>query len=347
MTRRWLPVLVVLLLALLPFSVGEYFVNLASQVLIAVVFASSLNLLAGYGGLTSLGHASFLGLSAYASAWLGLKLGLSHAVTAPAALLFTTGIGMLFGWIALRATGLGFLMLTLALSQIVWGLGYRLVSVTNGDNGLSGLTRPHPFGWDLDVSNNFYWFALAVTCACMWAMKRLVESPFGASLRGTREQPRRMEALGFHVWAIRWTTFVASSFVAAVAGLLYVYFHKYIHPSVTSVSVSAEALLSVIAGGPGTVWGPALGALVVVLLKNYASAFVERWNLMLGLVFIFIVVFMPGGLAAGLPWLRRRAPAPDVPEQAGAPNARAARPPAAAEYRRRGQDGARATELAQ
>jgi branched-chain amino acid transport system permease protein len=309
--KRWLPLAGVALLALLPLAVGEYFVNLASQVLIAVVFASSLNLLAGYGGLTSLGHASFLGLSAYASAWLGSKLGLSHAVTAPAALLFTTVMGMLFGWISLRAAGLGFLMLTLALSQIVWGLGYRLVSVTNGDNGLSGLTRPHPFGWDLDISKNFYWFALVVTAVCIWAIKRLVESPFGASLRGTREQPRRMEALGFNVWAIRWTAFVVSSFFAAVAGLLYVYFQKYIHPSVTSVSVSAEALLSVIAGGPGTVWGPALGALVVVLLKNYASAFIERWNLMLGIVFIVIVLFLPRGLVGGVedlvPWLRRLA----------------------------------------
>jgi branched-chain amino acid transport system permease protein len=125
---------------------------------IAVIFASSLNLLVGYAGLTSLGHASYLGLSAYISAWLSVEMGLDHSITAPAALLLTTLIGMVFGWIALRATGLGFLMLTLALSQIVWGLGYRWVSVTNGDNGLSGLTRPHPFGIDLDISNNFYWF---------------------------------------------------------------------------------------------------------------------------------------------------------------------------------------------
>jgi branched-chain amino acid transport system permease protein len=306
MKDRWVPLAVAALLALLPFAVGEYFVNLASQVVIAVVFASSLNLLAGYGGLTSLGHASFLGVSAYASAWLATKLGLGHAISAPAALLVTTLVGMVFGWISLRATGLGFLMLTLALSQIVWGLGYRLVSVTNGDNGISGLTRPHPFGWDLDISNNFYWFSLAIGLLCIWLMKRLIESPFGASLRGTRDQPRRMEALGYHVWAIRWVTFVVASFFAAVAGLLYVYFHKYIHPSVTAVPVSAEALLSVIAGGAGTVYGPALGAVVVVVLKNYASAFIERWNMMLGLVFVFIVIFMPAGLVAGLGALLRR-----------------------------------------
>lgn len=303
---RWLPFAVAALLALLPFTIGEYFVNLASQVVIAIVFASSLNLLAGYGGLTSLGHASFLGISAYTAAWLATHLGLGHAVTAPAALLVTTAAGMLFGWISLRASGLGFLMLTLALSQIVWGLAYRLVSITNGDNGISGITRPHPFGWDLDVSRNYYWFALAIGFACVMAMKRLIESPFGATLRGTRDQPRRMAALGYNVWAIRWVTFVLASFFAGVAGLLYVWFHKYIHPSATAVPVSAEALLSVIAGGAGTVYGPALGAVVVVVLKNYASAFIERWNMMLGLVFLFIVIFMPAGLVAGMVSLRRR-----------------------------------------
>jgi branched-chain amino acid transport system permease protein len=304
--NRWLPLAVVALLALLPFALGEYFVNLASQVLIAVVFASSLNLLAGYGGMTSLGHASFLGIAAYVSAWLATKMGLGHAVTAPAALLATTFAGMVFGWTALRATGLGFMMLTLALSQIVWGLAYRLVSVTNGDNGISGITRPHPFGWDLDVSTNFYWFTLIVGCVCVYAMKRLIESPFGASLRGTRDQPRRMAALGYNVWAIRWVTFVIASFFAGVAGLLFVWFNKYIHPSATSVSVSAEALLSVIAGGAGTVYGPALGAVLVVLMKNYASAFIERWNMVLGIVFVFIVLVTPAGLFAGLGSLPRR-----------------------------------------
>ena len=155
---------------------------------------------------------------------------------------------MVFGWIALRATGLGFLMLTLALSQIVWGLGYRWVSVTNGDNGLSGLTRPQPFGIDLDISNHFYWFVLVITCACIYTIQVMIRSPFGASIRGTRDQARRMGALGYNVWAIRWITFVVASFLGAVAGLLYVYFHKYIHPSVMAITVSAEALLCVIAG---------------------------------------------------------------------------------------------------
>ena len=305
MNRLWV-LLGIVFLAVLPLFSGEYFVNLGSQILIAVVFASSLNLLVGYAGLTSLGHATYMGLSAYISAWLSIKMGLDHTITAPAALLLTTLIGMVFGWIALRATGLGFLMLTLALSQIVWGLGYRWVSVTNGDNGLSGLTRPHPFGIDLDISNNFYWFALLITCACVYAIHVLIRSPFGASIRGTRDQARRMSALGYNVWAIRWTTFVIASFLGAVAGLLYVYFHKYIHPSVMAITVSAEALLCVIAGGSGTLVGPLLGALVVVMLKNYASAYVERWNMLLGLVFLFIVIFMPAGLVSAVDVWKKR-----------------------------------------
>jgi branched-chain amino acid transport system permease protein len=109
-----------------------------------------------------------------------------------------------------------------------------------------------------------------------------------------------MSALGFNVWGIRWVAFVVASFFAAVAGLLYVYFHKYIHPSVMSVTVSAEALLSVIAGGAGTIMGPLLGALLVVVLKNYVSAFIERWNMLLGIVFLVIVIFMPAGIKPGI-----------------------------------------------
>ena len=127
----------ILFFTLLPLVSGEYYVNLGSQIMIAAVFAASLNLLVGYGGLTSLGHASFLGLAAYVSAWLYLNMGMGHAYSAPIALGLTTLVGALFGWISLRASGLSFLMLTLALSQIVWGVGYRWVSLTNGDNGLS------------------------------------------------------------------------------------------------------------------------------------------------------------------------------------------------------------------
>jgi len=287
-------------LAGLPGVAGEYYINLASQIFIAAIFAASLNLLVGYGGLPSLGHASWLGLAAYISAWMSLKLGLGHWVTAPAALLGTTLVACAFGWISLRATGLGFLMITLALSQVLWGTAYRWVSVTDGDNGLRGLTRPAPFGISLDSAPSFYYFALAVTVVAIFLMAMFVASPFGASLRGARDQSRRMSALGHDVWTIRWITFVYSGFWAAVSGLLFVYYNKYIHPASLSITSSAEALLGVIAGGSGTLAGPIVGSAIIMLLKNYVSAYVERWNMLMGFVFVLIVIFVPEGVVPGV-----------------------------------------------
>jgi branched-chain amino acid transport system permease protein len=274
--------------------------------MVAVVFAASLNLLVGYGGLTSLGHATYLGLAAYTSAWLFQNFGMTHDYTAAIALVFTTFVGAIFGWISLRASGLSFLMLTLALSQIIWGIGYRWVGLTNGDNGIAGLTRPTPFGVNLEISNNFYWFCLIITIVCLFFIARIVNSPFGSSLKGTRDQEKRMSALGYNVWMIRWVTFVMASFFGAVSGLLYIYLNKYIHPSVISITSSAEALLCVIAGGAGTLAGPILGSILIVLLKNYVSGFVERWNMLLGIIFVFIVIFMPAGMAPGFTQLKNR-----------------------------------------
>jgi branched-chain amino acid transport system permease protein len=297
-----------ILLILLPFGFGEYYVNLTSQIFIFAVFASSINLLLGYGGLPTLGHAAYLGVAAYLSALVALKLGMGHLAAAPAALIGTTLMAAAFGLIALRATGLGFLMLTLALSQVLWGTALRWVSVTDGDNGLRGLARPAPFGINLDGATAFYYFSLVITVIAIAFMARFVASPFGAALKGTRDQARRMSALGHDVWMIRWLTFIYAGFWGAVSGLLFVYYHKYIHPVSLSLANSAEGLLAVIAGGSGTLAGPLVGAAIVMLLKNYVSAYVERWNMLLGFVFVLIVVFMPEGVVPGVKrlWLRFR-----------------------------------------
>lgn len=299
MTRTaWIAV--ALALAGVPLIAGDYYINFTSQVFIAAIFAASLNLLVGYGGLPSLGHAAYLGVAAYVSAWLYLKFGLAHWMTAPLALVGTTLLAGLFGLVALRATGLGFLMLTLALSQVLWGTAYRWVAVTDGDNGLRGMTRPSPFGINLDNPAAFYYFAFAVTVLALWLMARFVGSPFGATLRGTRDQARRMSALGHNVWLIRWLTFVYAGFWGAVSGLLFVYYHKYIHPASLSLTASAEGLIGVIAGGSGTLAGPLIGAAIVMILKNYVSSYIERWNMLLGFVFVGIVIFMPDGLVPGV-----------------------------------------------
>ena len=294
------------LAAALPLVAGEYYINLASQIVIFAVFAASINLLLGYGGLPTLGHAAYLGVAAYVCALMQLKLGFAHWMAAPIALLVTTLMGCVFGLIALRAAGLGFLMLTLALSQVLWGTAYRWVSMTDGDNGLRGLARPTPFGLDLNQAMPFYYFALVIGAFAVWMMARFVHSAFGATLKGARDQPRRMSALGYDVWLIRWITFVYASFWGAVSGLLFVYYHKYIHPVSLSLANSAEGLLAVIAGGSGTLAGPLVGAAIVLLLKNWASAYIERWNMLLGFVFVFIVVYMPEGVVPGVKRLWKR-----------------------------------------
>lgn len=298
---RWIGLALIAASFLLPpFFAGDFYINLASQILIAGIFALSLNLLVGFGGMTSLGHASYLGVAAYISALLTSRYGFGHGAAALVSITGTTVMAALFGVIALRASGLGFLMITLALSQVLWGLAYRMSDVTNGDNGIAGLTRPAPFGISLESPIAFYLFTLIVAYLAFLAMAIFVSSAFGSSLKGVRDQPRRMAALGFNPWMIRWITFIYAGFWGGVSGLLYVYYNKYIHPTSISTTSSAEALLGVIAGGSGTLGGPVAGAAIVLLLKNYASAYVERWNMLLGLVFLFIVLVMPSGIVPGL-----------------------------------------------
>ena len=304
---KWIAIAIFAAIALLlPFVAGDFYINLASQILIAAIFALSLNLLVGYGGMTSLGHASYLGVAAYLAALLTSRCGFDHGSAALISILGTIAMAALFGIIALRATGLGFLMITLALSQVLWGLAYRMSDVTNGDNGVTGVTRPAPFGISLESATSFYWFALGIASLSFVMMAIFVSSSFGSSLKGVRDQPRRMAALGFNPWMIRWITFVYAGFWGAISGLLYVYYNKYIHPTSLSTTSSAEALLGVIAGGSGTLAGPAVGAALVLLLKNYASAYIERWNMLLGLVFLFIVLVMPTGIVPGLQKLTAR-----------------------------------------
>jgi branched-chain amino acid transport system permease protein len=304
---KWIGVaLIAATLLLPPFVAGDFYINLASQIFIAAIFALSLNLLVGFGGMTSLGHASYLGVAAYLAALMTTRYGFGHGAAAAISILGTVAMAAFFGVIALRASGLGFLMITLALSQVLWGLAYRMSGITNGDNGITGITRPEPFGISLESPVAFYWFALIITVVAFVLMAVFVSSSFGSSLKGVRDQPRRMAALGFNPWMIRWITFVYAGFWGAVSGLLYVYYNKYIHPTSLSTTSSAEALLGVIAGGSGTLAGPAVGAALVLLLKNYVSAYLERWNMLLGFVFLFIVLVMPTGIVPGVQKLAAR-----------------------------------------
>jgi branched-chain amino acid transport system permease protein len=304
----WRGALALLGLAALPWALGsDFYVNMASQVVIYALLALSLNLLVGFAGLTSLGHAAYLGISAYAAAWLAGNAGFGALPAAACALLVGTASAAFFGVLALRASGLGFLMITLALGQIAWGVAYRWVSLTGGDNGLRLAARPEVLGFDLDAPLAFYYFAAAVFALAFLSVWRLSLSPLGACLRGAKEQPRRMAMLGHDVWMLRWSAFVLAGFWGSVSGLLYLYYHKFVSPQALSLQQSAETLLMVILGGSGALTGPVVGAAVITLVKNVASSYVDRWYTLLGAIFVAAVVFMPRGVVPGVSALLQRA----------------------------------------
>ena len=286
-------------LASLPYWMpGIYYINVASQILFYAIFALGLNVLVGYGGLVSLGHAGLFGISAYAVGVM-LQYGFGHTTAILVAVFLGVTSMAVFAVLSLRSTGIGFIMITLALGQILWGLAYRWISLTDGDNGIPVKTRPAPFGYSLAEPGTFYYATLIAFLATVVAVTIFVRSPFGAALMGTRDQPRRMNALGYHVWAIRFWACLLSGLLTAVSAILFVYYTQFISPQTLSLTSSAEVLLMVISGGAGTLLGPIMGAGLVVVVKNVVSAFIERWNLLLGAIFVAIVILMPEGLVPG------------------------------------------------
>jgi len=277
---------------------GDYYVNVSSQILFYAIFALGLNILVGYAGLVSLGHAGLFGIAAYATGYM-LQLGYGHVPAILVALVIGLVSMAIYAVLSLRTTGIGFIMITLALGQILWGLAYRWISLTNGDNGINLPGRPQPFGVEINSANAYYYATLVTFLLALAATTVFVRSPFGAALMGTRDQPRRMNALGYHVWAIRFWACMFSGLLTAVAGVLFVYYTLFISPQTLALPASAEVLLMVISGGAGTLFGPVVGAALVVVVKSVVSGYIERWNMLLGLIFVAIVILMPEGLVPG------------------------------------------------
>jgi len=287
------------LLVTLPFWMTNiYYINVASQMLFYAIFALGLNVIAGYGGLVSLGHAGLFGIAAYAAGF-ALQAGYGHIAAIVTSLCVGLVAMAIYAVLSLRTTGIGFIMITLALGQIVWGLAYRWISVTNGDNGINLHGRPEPFGLSLASASSFYYATLAVFVIAVAAVAVFVRSPLGAALMGTRDQPRRMNALGYHVWAIRFWACMLSGLLTSISGILFVYYTQFISPQTLALTSSAEVLLMVISGGAGTLVGPIVGAALVVIVKSVVSGFIERWNMLLGAIFVAIVILMPEGLVPG------------------------------------------------
>jgi branched-chain amino acid transport system permease protein len=257
----------------------------------------SLNLIMGYGGLPSLGHAAYFGIGAYTVGLLALKVTRNFWIDVSAGLLLATVTAALFGLLALRAEGSYLLMITLALAQVLWGIAFGWRRFTGGDDGLPGIPRPGdglPFS--LASGPRFYYLVLLAFVATVALLSLIVSSPFGKALVGIRESERRMEVLGYHTWLYRYVAFVLAGALAGVAGMLFVYFNGFVSPVYLGVVLSATALIMVILGGAGTLLGPALGAAVIVFLENVTSAYTQHWLLVLGVIYVAVTMFAPHGL---------------------------------------------------
>ena len=279
----------------LPFALRPYFVGLATRMLIFALFAASLDILLGYAGLASLGHAAYFGVAAYTVALLTLRAHLGGSIAFPAALVAAIVLGALFGPLALRARGSYFLMITFALAQVVWSVAFGWRTLTNGDDGMPGVPRPN-FGWSLETTGAFYYFVLGVVALSAVLLVVIVKSPFGRALQGIRESETRMQALGYDVWRYQFVAFVVASGFAGLAGALYAYFNRFVGPEYLHVIQSAEALIMVILGGAGTLIGPAIGAALIVYLEDFVSSMTEHWVLVLGVIYVVVTLFAPRGV---------------------------------------------------
>jgi branched-chain amino acid transport system permease protein len=286
-----------LILVFGPLLLDTYWVGLLTQMVILGMLAMSLDVLLGYTGLPSLGHAGIFGVAAYALAVLATTRHAGFAAAVFGALLVGIVLTAALGLIVSHVRDVYFLMITLALGMVVWGVSYRWIPVTGGDNGLSGIPRLEVHA-GLPVSGpvTFYYIVLSVFAICGVAMALIVASPFGLALRGVRENESRMRSLGFNTWLLCYASYVISGAFATVAGVLWAYYNGFVSPTYLDLTASSELFLMVTMGGPGTLIGPALGAGALVLLKNVMSAYTQRWLLLLGIIYIATILGAPRGL---------------------------------------------------
>ncbi len=278
-----------------------YPLTLLTQALIFAMLAMSLDLLLGYTGLPSLGHAAYFGVAAYAVALLATERQAGFVVCFVVGVALATAAAAVCGLVAIRATGTYFLMITLALGMVVWGLAFRWVSLTKGDNGVSGVPRPElGLPWSLWNPLPFLYFTLAATAVAWLLLGILVRSPFGMTLKGIRESESRMRALGYNVWLHKYLAFIIAGAFAGFAGTLWAYYNGFVSPTDVQLVTSIETLLMVALGGPGTLAGPAVGAAAIVFLKNFVSVYTKRWLLILGAVYIGVILFAPRGIVGAI-----------------------------------------------
>jgi branched-chain amino acid transport system permease protein len=292
----------VVLAFIIPHS-NSFVVLLATRALVFAILAMSVDILLGFAGMASLGQAAYFSVGAYLTAILATKyqfgLGWDFWLVVPLAMLLGAATAAFFGLFAVRAAGVYFLMITLALGQCVWGLAYRWHSLTNGDNGINVSTRPN-FGLDLNNEQTFFFLVFAFFTVTLLALYVLARSPFGRSLEGIRERELRMQVLGYNVWLHKYIAFIIAGAVGGLSGFLWAFTNGLVSPDTVVLTTSVDALLMVVLGGAGTLVGGAIGSAIVFGLREYLSTLVPWWQYVLGGVYVLTILYLPMGLM-GLP----------------------------------------------
>ena len=280
-----------------PLFLSSYWVGLLTEITILAMLAMSLDILLGYTGLPSLGHAALFGVAAYAVGLFSTTYHMGFWPTVLGGIAVGVLVSAAIGLIVAHVRDVYFLMITLAIGMVLWGLSYRWIPVTGGDNGLSGIPRLEVHaGLPFTGANAFYYIALTVFALSGLAIGLLVRSPFGLTLRGIRENEGRMRSLGFNTWLHCYISFIVAGFFASVAGVMWAYYNGFVSPTYLDLTASSELFLMVTLGGPSTLIGPVLGAGMIVLLKNVMSAYTARWLLILGMVYIVAILAAPRGV---------------------------------------------------
>src|SRR5436190_7184323 len=285
-----------LALLVLPFAVSDYSRTLIAEIFIFAIFAMSLDLLLGFTGLMSLGHAAFFGLGAYAVAVMGTMFGIDAWIGLTAGIALAAVAAGLIGWFCVRTGGVTFLMLTLAFSQLVFSVALKWRDVTGGSDGLAIAEKPSFFGFDLSNSLVMYYMALAFFVLVFAGLRRLINAPLGRVFVGIRENEPRMMAVGYPTKTYKLISFTISAAIAGLAGGLYAVFNGFISADALYWTASGDVLIMTMLGGAGTLIGPAIGAGVFLLMKNVVSSYNEHWLAIIGITFICCVMFFPAGI---------------------------------------------------
>jgi len=282
---------------------SSFVVLLTTRAMCFAILAMSVDLLLGFTGLSSMGQAAYFGVGAYLTAIMAAKyhfgLGWDFWLVVILGMLLGAALAALFGLFAMRASGVYFLMITLALGQCVWGLAYRWNSLTGGDNGINVTNRPD-FGLDLTNERTFFFLVFAFFAASLILLYVLVRSPFGRSLEGIRERELRMQILGYNTWLHKYIAFVIAGAFGGLAGVLWAHTNGLISPETVVLTTSVDSLLMVVLGGAGTLFGAAIGSGIVFALREYLSTLVPWWQYVLGGVYVLTILYLPMGLM-GIP----------------------------------------------